>query len=337
MEMDVTAQASVRAMIREDLNAVVAIDAALQGRQRAAYFERRLAAALREPGVHVQLAAVDAQGLAGYILARRIEGEFGRQFPALRLEVVGVRPQLRGRGIGRLLFNSLLNYAQQHGITELRTAADWRDHAVLRWLDAMEFALAPNQVLDCAVAQGYQAERADALELPEGLGTSPEIDYGAPAGNDFERMATLHCDVRAMRLEDLPQIVRIDRGLTGRNRDAYMAAKFGEAMQDSGVRVSLSALLDGAIVGYLMARADFGDFGRSEPVAVLDTIGVDPASAHRGVGHALVSQLFANLGALHVERVETVVEAATQLALLAFLVDTGFKPSQRLAFVRRVP
>jgi ribosomal protein S18 acetylase RimI-like enzyme len=337
MEMDVTAQASVRAMTREDLNAVVAIDAALQGRQRAAYFERRLAAALRQPSVHVQLAAVDDQGLAGYILARRIEGEFGRVSPALRLEVIGVRAQLRGRGIGALLFNSLLNYAQQHGITELRTAAGWRDHAVLRWLDAMEFALAPNQVLDCAVAQGYQAERADALELPRGLGTSPEVDYGAPSGNDFERIATLHCDVRAMRLEDLAQIVRIDRGLTGRNRDAYIAAKFGEAMQDSGVRVSLSALLDGAIVGYLMARADFGDFGRSEPVAVLDTIGVDPASAHRGVGHALVSQLFANLGALHVERVETVVETATQLELLAFLIDTGFKPAQRLAFVRRVP
>ncbi|HWK83780.1 MAG TPA: GNAT family N-acetyltransferase, partial [Caldimonas sp.] len=73
----------------------------------------------------------------------------------------------------------------------------------------------------------------------------------------------------------------------------------------------------------------------AEPVAVLDTIGVDPAYGHRGVGHALVSQLFANLGALHIDRVETVV-APTDLPLLGFLFDTGFKPSQRLSFVRPI-
>ena len=67
-----------------------------------------------------------------------------------------------------------------------------------------------------------------------------------------------------------------------------------------------------------MARADLGDFGRTEPVAVLDTIGVDPAYEHRGIGHALVSQLFANLEALQIDRVETVV-APTDLALLGFL------------------
>ena len=84
-----------------------------------------------------------------------------------------------------------------------------------------------------------------------------------------------------------------------------------------------------------MARADLGDFGRTEPVAVIDTIGVDPGYAHRGVGHALVSQLFANLGALRIERVETVV-APRDFGLLGFLYDVGFTPSQRFAFVRRL-
>ena len=84
-----------------------------------------------------------------------------------------------------------------------------------------------------------------------------------------------------------------------------------------------------------MARADLGDFGRTEPVAVLDTIGVDPAYGHRGVGHALVSQLFANLGALRVDRVETVVTLAER-PLLGFLHDAGFRRSRRLAFVRQV-
>jgi ribosomal protein S18 acetylase RimI-like enzyme len=132
---------------------------------------------------------------------------------------------------------------------------------------------------------------------------------------------------------DLADIVRIDRSITGRDRQDYMNHKLVEAMHDSAIRVSLTARLDGMVAGFLMARVDLGDFGRTEPVAVLDTIGVDSSCAHRGVGHALLSQLFVNLGALRIERVETVV-APRDLALLGFLYDVGFTPSRRLPFVR---
>lgn len=327
---------SIRALGRGDLDAVVAIDAAIEGRSRGEYIRRRLAAALKEPEMHVQLGAVDDDGdLAGYILARRIEGEFGRSLPGLRLELIGVREQRRHRGAGTRLMDALATYARRHGVGELRTTATWNQHRMLPWLGAVGFTLAPEQVVDCAVGDGWQAERNDALDLRAHEGRMREIDYGEPEDNDFERSAKARCEVRAMRPEDLPQILRIDREITGRNRESYMAAKLREAMDDAAIRVSLSARLDGAIVGYLMARADLGDFGRAQPVAVLDTIGVDPAYGHHGVGHALVSQLFANLGALHVDRVETVV-ASDDLPLLGFLYSTGFRPSQRLSFVRRL-
>jgi ribosomal protein S18 acetylase RimI-like enzyme len=199
----------------------------------------------------------------------------------------------------------------------------------------MGFELAPDRVIECAVGAGYQAERSDALDLPADESRGREIDYGAPEANDFERVGKVLPDVRAMRPEDLPQICRIDRQITGRDRHDYIAEKLGEAMDDSAIRVSLTARLDGAIVGFLMARADLGDFGRTEPVAVLDTIGVDPGYAQRGIGHALLSQLFANLGALQVDRVETVL-APGDLPLQGFFFGTGFGPSQRLGFVRRL-
>jgi ribosomal protein S18 acetylase RimI-like enzyme len=114
-----------------------------------------------------------------------------------------------------------------------------------------------------------------------------------------------------------------------------MQGKFDEAMDPAGIRVSLTARRDGAIAGFLMARADRGDFGRSAPVAVLDTIGVDPDSAHHGVGHALLAQLCFNLEALHIDRLETSV-APRDLALQGFLYGAGFEPSQRLAFALKV-
>jgi ribosomal protein S18 acetylase RimI-like enzyme len=336
MEAVVLQHIAVRPLRREDLGAVVAIDAAIERRTRSTYFRRRLDAALREPKLHAQFAATDERGLAGYVLARVLEGEFGRRAPGLRLEVIGVRGDLKGHRVGACLFDVLCDYGRRHALADVRTAAAWNDHGMLGWLDAMGFTLAPSHVVDCAVDGGqYTPERDDRVTLSNGAGPAHEIDYGGRPGNDFERLARDCADVRAMEPGDLADIVRIDRKITGHNRENYMKHKLVEAMHDSAIRVSLTARLEDSIAGFLMAGVDLGDFGRAGPVAVVDTIGVDPGFSHRGVGHALLSQLFVNLGALHVERVETVV-GRQDLALLGFLYRAGFNPSQRLPFVRRL-
>jgi len=292
---------AIRPLAREDLDAVVAIDAAIEGRPRRSYFERRLKAALQQPKLHAQFAATDSAGLAGYILARVLEGEFGRTEPAVRLEVVGVRHDAQGSGVGHRLFDALCEWARRHEIEDVRTQAAWNDHAMLRWLDAVGFRVAPAQIVDCAVHGGeYASQRDDPVTLPVGAGPAHEVAYDGGSGNDFERLARDEADVRAMRPGDLPDIVRIDRGITGRDREEYVKHKLNETMVDSAIRVSLTARVDGIVAGYLMARVDLGDFGRTEPTAIIDTIGVDPDYAHRGVGHALLSQLFVNLGALRV-------------------------------------
>ena len=166
------------------------------------------------------------------------------------------------------------------------------------------------------------------------LKNMPEWAKSKPMQAAFPKLARDNADIRPMSAADLADIVRIDRGITGRDRHDYIAGLLGETMADSAIRVSLTARLDDVIVGFVMARADLGDFGRTEPVAVIDTIGVDPGYGHRGVGNALLSQLFLNLGALRIERVETQV-APRDLGLLGFLYDVGFRPSQRLPFARR--
>ena len=84
-----------------------------------------------------------------------------------------------------------------------------------------------------------------------------------------------------------------------------------------------------------MARVDYGDFGRAEPAAVIDTVGVDPLRPRQGIGRALLSQLFVNLRGLQVERVETVV-AADKFDLLGFFYAAGMRPAERLAFVKKL-
>jgi predicted N-acetyltransferase YhbS len=322
----------IRPLAREDLPLVVSIDTAIEGRSRRTYVERRLAAALREPALHAQFAACDSTGLVGYVLARVLQGEFGRSQSVLRLELVGVRADLRRKGAGTMLLQALAQWAARHGIHGLRTSAHWRNAQMLGWLGAMGFHVAPDIVLGLAVTQGPPSEEP-AVTLPHGHGPADETDFGTPEANDHERMAREAAEIRPMLRADLPEILRIDRAVTGRDRSAYIESHLAEAMEDSGIRVSLVGRIDGAIVCFVMARADLGDFGRTQPVAVLDTLGVDPEYAHRGLGRALLTRLCDDVAQLQVPRIETVVRLA-DLDLLGFFQRVGFAPSERLSFVR---
>ena len=310
----------VRRLARTDLDAVVALDTALAGRTRRAYFERRLAIALRQPELHLQFAAEEDGAFCGHALARVLEGEFGIDRPALRIEVISVAPTAQGRGVGRALHAALEAEAAKRSILELRTLAAWRDHAMLRFLDRLGYALAPSQVLECTL-------RASPPYGDANCGS-------AAAPNDYERLARDSAEVSLLTAKDLEDVVRVDRHITGRDRRAFMQRALDEALRESGVRVSLAARQDGVLAGSLMARADLGDFGRTEPVAVIDTIGVAPEYGNQGIGHALLSQLFLNLSALRIERVETIV-AAPSPDLLGFFHGAGFAGGERLAFVKR--
>jgi predicted N-acetyltransferase YhbS len=330
-----TAAAKTRLLAPGDLDAVVAIDATLTGRTRRAYFERRLAAALRQPKLHVQFAAETGGKLVGYALARVLEGEFGRTKPGLRLEVISVARGAQGRGIGWALHAALEEIARKRGLAELRTATPWRDAAMLSFLAATGYALSGALVLDSVLKDNLLLTRPESVESPSRDKPGDPNDWSAPHANDFEQLARDVADVGLLTAKDIEDVVRIDRHVTGRDRRAFVQHALDEALRETGVRISLAARIDGIMAGYVMARADLGDFGRTEPVAVIDTLGVAPEYAHRGVGHALMQQLFLNLDALRIERVETVV-AVQALPLLGFFLDTGFAPAQRLAFVKRL-
>lgn len=135
--------------------------------------------------------------------------------------------------------------------------------------------------------------------------------------------------VRLIAAGDLERLVKIDAALTGRTRRAWYEGRLRRALSNTDVHVSLAAELDGTLVGAVMGVLNYGEFGLAEPVAVLDTLLVDPAHTGSGVGRALMLQLMRNLGALRVERVRTEVGWDEQ-RLLGFLAHAGFVPVPRL-------
>jgi predicted N-acetyltransferase YhbS len=161
------------------------------------------------------------------------------------------------------------------------------------------------------------------------------VNYGRPVAPDFGPLARDRIPIRSMAENDLQALITIDRRITGRDRTEYFERKVAEALRDSDIRVSLVAERDGGPVGFVMARVDLGEFGRVEPTAVLDTIGVDPDYWHQGIGRALLSQLLMNLATLRIERIRTEIDWNDR-ELMGYLDHCGFRPSQRLCLQRAV-
>ena len=135
--------------------------------------------------------------------------------------------------------------------------------------------------------------------------------------------------VRSLRQEDAARLVRMDQVITGRNRSSWYEGKLKRALADSDLNISLGAEVDGCLVGAVLGSLHYGEFGQPEPIAVLDTILVDPGHSREGIGTALLDQFARNLGALGIERLRTEV-AWDEHDLNQFLGRRGFAPSPRL-------
>ena len=167
--------------------------------------------------------------------------------------------------------------------------------------------------------------------VPEQVGDPQEVDYGGTTAANYGPLARDLIPVRSLQQRDLPSLIAIDRAITGRDRTTYFTRKMDEVLHETDVRVSVVADIEGRAVGFIMARVNLGEFGRTQTSAEIDTVGVDPDYRGRGVGRALLSQLLANLTTLRVDKVLTEVDW-TDTELIAFLSHCDFKPSSRLAF-----
>lgn len=293
---------TIRPLRAADVDAVVALDRARSGRARGEFYARRFKVLFADPGAFAGVCSEQGGRVTGFALARVLDGEFGGEAPAGALDAVGVAPEQERAGVATALLAALEEALRAKRVRALRTQVDWTDHGLAAFFAAAGFRLSSRLVLERSLDTPAAREDGED-ELP----------------------------VRTMTERDVPAIVRVDRKITGRDRAAYLERKAREVLRESAVRVSLVADVEGHLAGFLMARVDFGEFGRTEPTAVLDTIGVDPARGRRGVATALVEQLLLNLAGLRVERVLTEVEW-DDLPLVGFLGRTGFRLAQRLAF-----
>lgn len=134
---------TVRELRAGDLEAIVRIDAGTTGRRRPEYYQRKLAEATRESGIKISLAAETEGMFAGFLLGRLYYGEFGLPEPVAIVDSIGVRPELKGRHVGRALFEQLETNLRAIGIETIQTQVEWSHFELLGFLKTLDFRPVP--------------------------------------------------------------------------------------------------------------------------------------------------------------------------------------------------
>jgi ribosomal protein S18 acetylase RimI-like enzyme len=144
-------QVKIRALSENDLDAVVEIDKKVLGKERRAFWKRKIGYA----GIYPRPAlAAELEGkVVGFILGYVSGWEFCVPDTVGWIDTIGVDPDFQRRGIGRKLFNALVEIFKKsgrqrtletedvgvEGVNVVFTLASWSDWDLLQFYHAMGF------------------------------------------------------------------------------------------------------------------------------------------------------------------------------------------------------
>jgi GNAT superfamily N-acetyltransferase len=107
----------IRVLTENDLDSVVKIDKKVLGRERRHFWKRKIAYSDIYPRPAL-VAEIDCK-VVGFILGYVSGWEFGVPDSVGWIDTLGVDPVYQRQGIGRLLFNSLIDVFKHSGIEEM--------------------------------------------------------------------------------------------------------------------------------------------------------------------------------------------------------------------------
>ncbi|NNG00614.1 MAG: GNAT family N-acetyltransferase [Desulfobacteraceae bacterium] len=122
-------------------------------------------------------------------------------------------------------------------------------------------------------------------------------------------MNKINFNIRLMKAEDFDAVVGIDAKVLTTSRPKYYEMRFDKLFKSTDyLPTSLVAEdADGTVVGFVMGAIYMGEYGIFQEEASLDTIGIDPAYRHRGIGKRLIDEYMDHLKSLGVRKVNTLV------------------------------
>ncbi len=142
--------------------------------------------------------------------------------------------------------------------------------------------------------------------------------------------------IRPISDADRAAIEEIDKKVSGKERTAYIEAKFFRATKSEGHLLnSLIAEYEGRVIGFIMGEIYLGEFGIPDDTASIDTIGIHPDVQRMGIARLLLDEYKNHARAAGVKRLHTLVEW-NDWQLIHFFDSAGFSPARTLSLESRI-
>lgn len=148
-------EVTVRPLKREDLEALIEIDARITGERRADYYREKVEAATRrEAQINSSLVATVEGKVVGFLMGTLHFGEFGIPENSAIVDTLGVDPEYQDRGIGSALFTQYLANMRAALVHKVYTLVDWEEMGLLKFFANMGFEPGRKLSLECSLFKG---------------------------------------------------------------------------------------------------------------------------------------------------------------------------------------
>jgi ribosomal protein S18 acetylase RimI-like enzyme len=98
--------------------------------------------------------------------------------------------------------------------------------------------------------------------------------------------------IRPLTPADLEKVLDIDEQLVGRRRPGFYNKRLAAALSEPDIYIYIGCEVDGVLQGYLIPRIINEEYGETEPIAVMDVIGVMPNQQNHGIANAMLETLY---------------------------------------------
>lgn len=130
----------MRVMKRDDLDAVVAIDARVSKQERREYYQRKIESVVSNPhNINTSLVAELDGKIVGFIMGDVYFGEFGIPETSATIDTIGVDPDHQNRGVANDLIDQFLTNMKAVGVRKVYTLVNWDDFALEKFFSSHKF------------------------------------------------------------------------------------------------------------------------------------------------------------------------------------------------------
>ncbi|MCK0511352.1 GNAT family N-acetyltransferase [Aromatoleum buckelii] len=130
----------MRVMNKDDLNAIVEIDAVASKQNRRDYYERKLETILNpKHNINASLVCEIDGKVAGFVMGDIYFGEFGIPESTATIDTIGVDPRVQNHGVASELLEQFMMNMKAGGVSKVYTLVNWDDFALEKFFSRQKF------------------------------------------------------------------------------------------------------------------------------------------------------------------------------------------------------